>query len=82
MNKTCEHVGKEHPMNFQCGSCEDTADDCNCNYSPMVFCEKYQEFINIDVGTVVSKWYEQNPDKDLQLEKLKIQGHISDYKSS
>ena len=77
----CEHIGKEHPMNFQCLDCEDTADDCNCNYTAGVFCEKCQAVVWIDCDEVVSKWREENPEKDMQLEKYKIQGLINDYKS-
>ena len=56
MEKTCEHVGKEPPNNFQCCSCEDTAEDCNCNFSPMVFCEKCQKLVMISVSEVREAW--------------------------
>jgi len=79
---TCEHVGIEHPMEFQCLDCEDTTDDCNCNYSAGVFCEKCQEVIWIEGDEVVMAWRKANPDKDMQLEKYKIQGLISDYRGT
>ena len=82
MEKTCPHVGKEHPMNFQCMSCEDTADECNCNHAPMVFCDLCQKPVMISTEDVVEAWYETHPDLDLRLEKLKIQGVIAGYKSS
>jgi len=81
MKETCEHVGREHPIFFQCTCCEDTADDCNCNYCPMVFCEKCQEMVMISCDDVVSAWRRMNPDKDMQLEKLKIQGLITGYET-
>ena len=80
--KTCEHVGKEHPMFFQCGCCEDTADDCNCNFCGLVFCEKCQKIIFTDTDSIRDAWYKNNPDKDMQLEKMKIQGIIKSYRSS
>jgi len=82
MKKTCEHVGKEHPMFFQCTCCDDTADECNCNYCPMVFCEKCQEIVYLDPDDIRVAWYQENPDKDMNLEKMKIQGLIKDYSTS
>jgi len=82
MNEPCEHVGKEHPMHFQCIDCEDTADDCNCNHSAGVFCDLCQKLMWISTDDIREAWYKNNPDKDMQLEKLKIQGVIKDYKSS
>jgi len=82
MKKTCEHVGKEHPMFFQCMSCDDTADECNCNTCGMVFCEKCQDVIYTECDDIREAWYNEHPDLDMQLEKLKIQGFIKDYHSS
>ena len=79
---TCPHIGVEHPMNFQCLDCEDTADDCNCFHSAGVFCEKCQKIVWVSCDEVVSEWYKQNRDKDMQLEKYKIQGIITGYHSS
>ena len=81
MSKTCEHVGKEHPMYFQCLDCEDTADECNCNYTAGVFCEKCQAIVWIECDEVVSQWRKANQDKDMRLEKMMIQNHITSYKS-
>lgn len=78
----CEHVGKEHPMFFQCCSCEDTADECNCNVCGCVFCEKCQDTVFVECDDVVRSWMKNNPDKDMRLEKLKIQGVIKDYKTT
>jgi len=80
--KTCEHVGKVHPMNFQCLDCEDTADECNCNYTAGVFCDLCQEIIWIGCDEVRDLWYKNHPHMDLFLEKYKIQGLIKDYDSS
>jgi len=56
MSNTCEHVGKEPPSNFQCTSCEDTADKCNCNFCGMVWCEKCQAMISVDCDDVRIAW--------------------------
>jgi len=77
--KGCSHVGVEHPMYFQCTCCEDTADECNCNYCPMVFCEKCQEMIMISTDEIREAWYQNNPNKNMSLEKLKNQGIVSSY---
>ena len=79
MSKTCPHVGIEHPMYFQCGSCDDTADKCNCNVCGMVFCEKCQEMIFIDCDDVVEAWIKNHPNLDMELERMKIEGVIKDY---
>ena len=80
--RNCKHVGVEHPMNFQCLSCEDTADECNCFYTEGVFCDICQKIIWMDCDDVRDKWSEANPDKDMRLEKMVLQGHISSYISS
>ena len=79
MKKTCEHVGKEHPMFFQCTCCEDTADDCNCNYCPMVFCEKCQDMVMISPDDIREAWYRNNLGKTMYLEKLRIHGILKGY---
>ncbi len=81
MSKTCEHVGK-HPMNFQCLDCEDTADECNCSYTAGVFCDLCQKIVWVDCDDVREAWHRANPDKDMRLEKMVLQGHILKYHSS
>lgn len=79
--KYCEHVGKEHPLNFQCTDCEDTALNCNCNQCAGVFCDLCQSlYWDFNCDDVRDEWIKQNPDKDLELEAHKIQGLIKDYK--
>lgn len=73
MDKRCEHVGKEHPIYFQCGDCEDTADKCNCNSCGMVFCEKCQKMLFIDCEEVRSAWEEQHPDLNMDIEGINIE---------
>ena len=66
--KTCPHVG-EHPSNFQCACCEDTADDCNCNYCAMVFCEKCQAVVMISPDEIREAWYESTNSKSLRIDE-------------
>ena len=43
MEKTCEHVGTEHPRNFTCPCCAQPVDECESLLDiPGVFCEKCQ----------------------------------------
>ena len=81
MSKTCAHLGVDHPMYFQCGNCDDTADTCNCNICGMVFCAKCQELLFIDCDDVLDAWIGVHPDLDMSLERLKIEGLIKDYKT-
>ena len=76
---SCPHVGIEHPMYFQCGNCDDTADQCNCSFCGFVFCEKCQKMIFIDCEDVVDAWVDNHPDLDMDLERLKIEGVIKSY---
>lgn len=73
MTDRCEHVGKEHPIHFQCADCEDTADKCNCNSCAMVFCEKCQKMLFIDCDEVVTAWQDQHPDLDMDMEGIRIE---------
>lgn len=72
MSKTCPHVGKEHPINFQCGDCDDTADQCNCNFCGMVFCNLCQKMIFIECDDVRVAWQEQHPRLNMDIESIKI----------
>ncbi len=82
MSETCEHLGTEHPMFFQCGNCEDTADQCNCNVCGMIFCEKCQEMLFIDCDDVIRAWIDNHPNQDMALARLMIEGVIKDYRTS
>ena len=73
ISKTCPHVGKEHPINFQCGDCEDTADKCNCNICGMVFCNLCQKMIFIDCDDIRTAWGDQHPDLNMDIEGIRIE---------
>ncbi len=70
--RTCPHVGVEHPMNFQCGDCEDTADDCNCNFCGTVFCNLCQKMVFIDCDAIVQAWQDEHPYLNMGAEKIKL----------
>jgi hypothetical protein len=72
-SERCEHVGKEHPIHFQCADCDDTADKCNCNNCVMVFCNLCQKMLFVDCDEVCSAWVEQHPDLNMDIEGIKIE---------
>lgn len=73
MKETCEHAGVEHPIHFQCGDCEDTADNCNCFSCMMVFCEKCQEMIYKNCDEIRIAWDDKHPDLRMDVEGIEIE---------
>ena len=65
MTEQCEHVGKFHPIYFQCVDCEDTAYQCNCFSCAGVFCELCETMMWIECDEVVEAWTKEHPDEDL-----------------
>lgn len=72
MSEKCPHVGKEHPIHFHCGNCEDTADDCNCNFCGVVFCDLCQDMISADCDEIVEAWRKEHPKLSVRSEAIRI----------